>query len=107
MLGDLVDVRIATCRETGESKGFCFIEFVTRAAAKKALELNEAEMDGRWIVVDESEDRGRKGKGKGEDAGKPEGCLTVFVSGVSYETVEDTIYGEACMPSLCPPPDQT
>ena len=45
-------------RETGQSKGFAFVEMADDAAAKKAIEeLNGAEFDGRALVVKEANPR--------------------------------------------------
>lgn len=42
-------------RETGKSKGFGFVEMPDDEAAKKAIaELNEAEYEGRQMVVKEA-----------------------------------------------------
>lgn len=49
--GDVVDCVVITDKFTKRSKGFGFVEFADAAAAKKALELNEKEVDGRKIVV--------------------------------------------------------
>ena len=48
-------VKIIIDRETGKSKGFAFVEMPDDAAAKKAIaELNEAEFEGRQMVVKEA-----------------------------------------------------
>jgi len=63
--GDVVSVSIITDRYSGKSKGFGFVEFKTAEAAKEAIsKMNETEVKGRKIVVDEarpkkSNDRGR------------------------------------------------
>lgn len=44
-------------RETGRSRGFGFVEMSTEAEGKKALELNDQELDGRKIVVNEAKPR--------------------------------------------------
>jgi len=49
--GDIVDAVVITDKYTKRSKGFGFVEFADDDAAKKALELNEKEVDGRKIVV--------------------------------------------------------
>ena len=42
-------------RETGKSKGFAFVEMPNDAEGKKAIEeLNEAEYEGRQMVVKEA-----------------------------------------------------
>ena len=53
--GSVDSVKIIKDRETGRSKGFAFVEMSDDAAAKKAIEeLNEAEFEGRQMVVKEA-----------------------------------------------------
>ncbi len=53
--GIVDSVKIIKDRETGKSKGFAFVEMPDDAAAKKAIvELNEAEFEGRQMVVKEA-----------------------------------------------------
>ena len=53
--GTVDSVKIIKDRETGKSKGFAFVEMADDAAAKKAIEeLNEAEYEGRQMVVKEA-----------------------------------------------------
>lgn len=53
--GVVDSVKIIKDRETGKSKGFAFVEMPDDAAAKKAIvELNEAEFEGRQMVVKEA-----------------------------------------------------
>ena len=50
--GTVESVKIIKDRETGKSKGFGFVEMPDDEAAKKAIaELNEAEYEGRQIVI--------------------------------------------------------
>lgn len=49
--GDIADAVVITDKFTKRSKGFGFVEFADAEAAKKALELNEQEVDGRKLVV--------------------------------------------------------
>ncbi|MHC1704883.1 MAG: RNA recognition motif domain-containing protein [Tenuifilaceae bacterium] len=56
--GEVSSVRIITDKFSGRSKGFGFIEMPNDEEAKKAIEnLNGAELEGRTIVVNESEER--------------------------------------------------
>lgn len=56
--GAVDSVKIIKDRETGKSKGFAFVEMPNDADAKKAIEeLNEAEYEGRQMVVKEARPR--------------------------------------------------
>ncbi|WP_459187536.1 RNA recognition motif domain-containing protein [Parabacteroides sp. APC149_11_2_Y6] len=56
--GSVESVKIIKDRETGKSKGFAFVEMSNDAAAQKAIEeLNEAEFEGRQMVVKEARPR--------------------------------------------------
>lgn len=56
--GVVDSVKIVKDRDTGKSKGFAFVEMPDDAAGKKAIdELNEAEFEGRQMVVKEARPR--------------------------------------------------
>ncbi|MDL2264865.1 RNA-binding protein [Parabacteroides sp. OttesenSCG-928-G07] len=56
--GAVESVKIVKDRETGRSKGFAFVEMPDDSDAKKAIdELNEAEFEGRQMVVKEARPR--------------------------------------------------
>jgi len=53
--GDVDSVKIIKDRETGRSKGFAFAEMPNDADARKAIEeLDQAEFQGRQMVVKEA-----------------------------------------------------
>ena len=53
--GKVTSCKVIIDRETGRSKGFGFVEMPDDEAAKKAIaELNEAEYEGRQIVIKEA-----------------------------------------------------
>ena len=53
--GAVKSAKVIMDRETGKSKGFGFVEMPDDEAAKKAIaELNEAEYEGRQIVIKEA-----------------------------------------------------
>lgn len=53
--GNVESVAIITDRMTGRPKGFGFVEMATEEEAAKAIEmLNNKELDGRTIVVNEA-----------------------------------------------------
>lgn len=56
--GEVTSARIITDKFTGKSRGFGFVEMPDDEAASKAIEeLNGAEVAGRAIVVNKSEER--------------------------------------------------
>jgi len=56
--GEVASVKIITDRATGRSKGFGFVEMPNEEEAKKAIEeLNNAEVEGRTIVVNKAEEK--------------------------------------------------
>ncbi|MCA9338934.1 RNA-binding protein [Candidatus Saccharibacteria bacterium] len=63
-IGPVESAKVITDRDSGRSKGFGFVEFENEDDAKKAIEqLNNSELDGRTITVNEArprEDRPRR-----------------------------------------------
>lgn len=56
--GEVASARIITDKFSGRSRGFGFVEMPDDVAAQKAIdELNNAEVGGRAIVVNKSEER--------------------------------------------------
>ena len=56
--GTVKSVNIITDRDTGRSKGFGFVEMETEEAAAAAIEaLNDQEIDGRKLRVNEAHDK--------------------------------------------------
>ncbi len=54
-VGTVESAKVITDRETGRSRGFGFVEMSNEDEAKKAIdELNEKELDGRAISVNEA-----------------------------------------------------
>ncbi|KAF8822349.1 Rna recognition motif-containing protein, partial [Cardiosporidium cionae] len=50
--GPIDDVRIPVFEDTGKPRGRCFIDFESEEGAKKALEYNETDIDGRTVWID-------------------------------------------------------
>jgi len=67
--GTVDSTNVITDRDTGQSKGFGFVEMSTDSEAQRAIqELNETTMDGRQIKVNEAKPkapRGNRGGGYG------------------------------------------
>ncbi len=56
--GEVASARVINDRETGRSKGFGFVEMNDDTAATAAIEaLNEKEIDGRTLRVNEARPR--------------------------------------------------
>ncbi|MFC1616938.1 RNA recognition motif domain-containing protein [Candidatus Margulisiibacteriota bacterium] len=56
--GEVTRVKIITDRETGRSKGYGFVEMASKEDGEKAVkELDQKEMDGRNIKVNEARPR--------------------------------------------------
>ncbi|MGE4285751.1 MAG: RNA recognition motif domain-containing protein [Phycisphaerae bacterium] len=63
--GELKSVRIISDKETGESKGYGFIEMDSPSEAQKAIEgVNGMELSGKAITVAMAKARGRKGSSR-------------------------------------------
>ncbi len=59
-------VNVITDRDTGQSKGFGFVEMSSDAEAQKAIqELNGSSLDGREITVNEAKPQQKRSGGRG------------------------------------------
>ncbi|MDD4226736.1 MAG: RNA-binding protein [Mariniphaga sp.] len=64
--GEVASVKIISDKLTGRSKGFGFVEMDNDLEAKKAIdELNNAEISGRNIKVNESRPKSNDSRGGG------------------------------------------
>ena len=58
VFGEVTEARVIKDRDTGRSRGFGFVTFSDDDAADRAIaEMNETELDGRSIRVNEAQDR--------------------------------------------------
>jgi cold-inducible RNA-binding protein len=63
-VGDVSSVRLIMDRETGQSKGFAFVEMANDAEALLAVsQFNGYQMDGRSLTVNEARPREERGGG--------------------------------------------
>lgn len=54
-MGEVLSAHIITNKETGQSRGFGFVEMARQSEGLEALEkLNGAELDGRQIVINKA-----------------------------------------------------
>jgi RNA recognition motif-containing protein len=64
--GEVTDVHLVSDRETGQSRGFCFVTMGSPDAANKAIaQMNGTMLDGRALKVNEAEERQNSGGGRG------------------------------------------
>jgi cold-inducible RNA-binding protein len=65
-LGEVTSVSLVTDRETGRSRGFAFVEMANDSEGQAACQaLNERELDGRRLTVNEARPQERRGGGGG------------------------------------------
>jgi cold-inducible RNA-binding protein len=63
-VGEVVSAKVITDRDTGRSKGFGFVEMSSDKDAQEAIkQLNNKELDGRSISVNEAKPREEKPQG--------------------------------------------
>ena len=71
--GSVQSARVISDKFTGQSRGFGFVEMASSEEAQKAMEaLNETQLEGRTLVVNEArpqENRPRPGGGGGGGMG--------------------------------------
>ena len=68
--GKVSDAKVITDRDTGRSRGFGFVTMEDPQAAENAIEaMNDYELDGRRLRVNEAEERKPRGGGGGGGGG--------------------------------------
>ena len=74
--GEVLGVTIVTDRETGQSRGFAFVEMDDHGADDAIAALNEYQMDGRSLRIDEAKPRqDRSDRGGGD---RPRGARSRY-----------------------------
>ncbi len=70
----VVEVKIVTDRDTGQPRGFAFVEMSSPAEAQAAIAaLNGTALDGRTLKVNEAQERSGGGGGGGRGGGRDRG----------------------------------
>lgn len=85
--GEISDVRIRLDNATGKNKGFCHIDFTTKAAHDAALALSGSEFMGRSIRMDSAGDGSNRQPKKDENYGPK--STKVFVANLNRDNTED------------------
>jgi cold-inducible RNA-binding protein len=68
--GDVVEVRVVTDRDSGQSKGFAFVEMSSDEAAANAIAgLNGTQLGDRTLTVNEAKPRPERSSGYGASGG--------------------------------------
>jgi len=68
--GNVERVNIVTDRDSGQPRGFAFVEMTDRKAAENAISsLNGADMNGRALNVNEARPKPERGNGYGNRGG--------------------------------------
>lgn len=68
--GEVLSVSIVTDRETGQSRGFGFVEMDDAGARSAISALDQSELDGRNLKVNEAKPREPNRGGGGGGAGR-------------------------------------
>eukprot|EP00591_Stephanopyxis_turris_P011997 CAMPEP_0195517502 /NCGR_PEP_ID=MMETSP0794_2-20130614/10979_1 /TAXON_ID=515487 /ORGANISM="Stephanopyxis turris, Strain CCMP 815" /LENGTH=247 /DNA_ID=CAMNT_0040646317 /DNA_START=30 /DNA_END=769 /DNA_ORIENTATION=+ len=97
--GDVTDVFLPMDRVTNRPRGFGFVTFSTRGAAEKAIsKMDQIQLDGRTIRVNESRPRvegpPRGGSGGGAGGGfnsSGNSDVKLYVGNLAFDTTEDTV----------------
>ena len=77
----------------GRASGFGFLTFKSSAAVAKAVAMDGAELQGRWIKIkaaDGTEKQKTPGR-FGEQRERPAGCVSVFMGNLSWDVTEENI----------------
>ena len=68
--GSVERVNVVTDRDTGQARGFAFVEMSSGAEADRAIaDLNGKELDGRALNVNEARPKPERGSGGGYRSG--------------------------------------
>lgn len=93
--GSVVNVKLIMDKMTGRPRGFGFVEFGSRAEAKKAMEGTD-QIDGRSLTITFSDQKPERTdapqqRSFGNAGGNQGPAFTVFVGNLGFRTTEDSV----------------
>eukprot|EP00249_Psilotum_nudum_P010789 c22770_g1_i1 orf=400-1596(-) len=92
--GTIVALDCVTFPDTGKFRGLAFVTFETESAAKRAIDLDGVNMNGRFLKIEKcrslSQEKG-KGKNLGDPPKKVEGCFSAYVGNLVWNVEERDI----------------
>lgn len=91
--GTVTDVFLPTERGTSRPRGFGFVTMATRSSAEDAIsKMDQAQIDGRTIRVNESRPKGQRGPGGGGGFNaRGAEDVKLYVGNLSFDTTQESI----------------
>lgn len=78
--GNIVSIRLMVDRNTGQSRGFGFVQFASAEEASRAMQdWNGQNLDGRRLIVNEARDRSSPNQPRQQEFHRDYGTRTVEV----------------------------
>lgn len=93
--GEVTDVFLPVERGTSRPRGFGFVTMKTREAAEDAIsKMDQSQLDGRTIRVNESRPKGSKAGGGGGSSGfnsSGKEDVKLYVGNLAFDTTQDSV----------------
>lgn len=83
---EVKEVRMPRYQDSGKPRGYAHVEFWRESDAAAALSRDRQNLKGRYVTVRPARDKARV-----TDRPRPQGCRTVFVKNIPYDTSEDAV----------------
>lgn len=88
--GVIEDLRMPRWHDSGNPRGYAHIDFSTADACTKALKLDGHVIKGRYLAVKVANAK-RTSSVPAPKGSRPEGCKTLFIKNIPYETEEGAV----------------
>ena len=86
----ITDIRLPRWQDSGRARGYCHVDLESAEALEKALALDRSDFGKRYLRIKKANARSSPSQAA-PDGSPPEGCTTLFVKNLPYETDEDTV----------------